>query len=106
MATIKASKATVEADSIRKSTKEKHHQTNTHNAQTRIAKGKVEVRISKQYPTRTGNTERPAAGSVLVGDSAAISARSIPREGQSQEPEETGSRIQRRCHHRYGWERA
>ena len=77
MATIKASKATVEADSIRKSTKEKHHQTNTHNAQTRIAKGKVEVRISKQYPTRTGNTERPAAGSVLVGDSAAISARSI-----------------------------
>ena len=83
MPTVKASKATVEADTIRKSTREKHHQTNTHNAQMRIAKGNVEVRIDKQYPTRADNTERPAAGSVLKGDSATISARGIPREGQS-----------------------
>lgn len=68
MPKIKASKATVEADSIRKSTREKHHQTNTHNAQTRIAKGKVEVTVNKQYPTRAGNAERPPAGSVLHGD--------------------------------------
>ena len=41
---IKASKATVEADEIVGGTRAKHHQTNTHNAQTRIARGDVELR--------------------------------------------------------------
>ena len=36
---IKAAKATVEANKIVGGTRTKHHQTNTHNAQTRIAKG-------------------------------------------------------------------
>jgi len=77
MPAIKASKATVEADSITSGNRKKHHQTNTQNAQTRIAKGTVEIEIIKQYPTRTGNYERPRAGSVLHGDTATISARTI-----------------------------
>jgi len=74
---IKASKATVEADKIVGGTRAKHHQTNTHNAQTRIARGDVELRIDKQYPTRSNNVERPPAGSVIRGKAATISARKV-----------------------------
>ena len=77
MATFKASRASVEADSIKRGARTKHHQTNTHNAQTRIAKGNVEVRVLKQYPTRIGNSERPPAGSKFHGDDAMISSRKV-----------------------------
>ncbi|MBR2781016.1 MAG: hypothetical protein IKD81_06335 [Eubacteriaceae bacterium] len=74
---IKAAKATVEADKIANASRAKHHQTNTHNAQTRIARGNVELRIDKQYPTRSNNAERPPAGSVIRGKTATISARKV-----------------------------
>ena len=77
MVTFKASKSAVEADTIKRGTRTKHHQTNTHNAQTRVAKGDVEVRVLKQYPTRIGNSERPPAGSKFHGDDATISSRKV-----------------------------
>ena len=77
MSIMKASRAAVEADTIEKGTRTKHHQTNTHNAQTCVARKNVEVKIIKQYPTQVGNTERPPAGSVHYGDSATISSRKV-----------------------------
>ena len=89
MPTIKARKAEVEADSVVKSKTGKHHQTNTHNAQTHIANKDVEVRVLKQYPNCNNNPERPPAGSTVKGTSATISSRKTTYLGPASNPKRT-----------------
>jgi len=89
MPTIKARKAEVEADSIVRNKRGKHHQTNTHNAQTHVANKDVEVRVLKQYPNSSGNPERPLAGSTVKGTSATISSRKTAYLGPADKPKRT-----------------
>ncbi len=89
MPTMKARKAEVEADSVVRNKRGKHHQTNTHNAQTHVANKDVEVRVLKQYPNCSGNPERPPAGSTVKGSSATISSRKTTYLGPADKPKRT-----------------
>lgn len=78
----------VEADSI-KARPGKQHQTNTHNARSYKAAGKVNITIDRQYPNKDANPQRPLAGSELSGRSALISSRNVDYLGPADDAKRT-----------------
>ena len=85
---FKARRLIVEADSI-KARPGKQHQTNTHNAKSYKAAGKVDVVIDKQYLNRNDNPQRPPAGSKASGRSALISSRNVDYLGPADDAKRT-----------------
>lgn len=85
---FKARRLIVEADSI-KARPGKQHQTNTHNAKSYKATGKVNITVDKQYPNKGANPQRPSVGSRFSGKSALISSRSVDYLGPSDDAKRT-----------------
>lgn len=72
---IVASKASIHADGFTKESKIR--QTTAHHAFHTTAKGDVKICIEQQYPKQESDMERPPAGSIIKGDSAEISSRTM-----------------------------
>lgn len=85
---FKARRMIVEADSI-KARPGKQHQTNTHNAKSYKAAGKVDIVIDRQYPSKDVNPQRPPVGSKLSGKSALISSRNVDYLGPADDAKRT-----------------